>query len=358
VQTEAVTQDMLRPQQESAVTIDQQTPESWKAVLQTFIDANIYQTWSYGAVRWGAQNLSHVVLSRAGNIIAAAQLRIARLPVVGGGIAYLRWGPLCHRNGYGLDPATIAEIITLLRDEYCRQRRLALYIVPNAFRDHMRGIAYEKALARAGFRSEDRLSCYRTIVVDLTSPLELLRKQLNQKWRNQLNRSERNNLVLEVSDGNAGYRKFVELYRAMRERKSFGTSVDVDEFARIQEMLPKPERLQTFIAHEDGTPVGALVCSLLGDTAIYLLGATNERARELKASYFLHWQAMTWLKARGARRYDLGGIDPDTNPGGYHFKGGFGGNEVAFMPSYLHQGSFLSRSAVACIRWRRRATRS
>ena len=70
----------------------------------------------------------------------------------------------------------------------------------------------------------------------------------------------------------------------------------------------------------------------MGDTAIYLLGATNERARELKAAYFLQWQAMLWLKDRGARWYDLGGIDPEANPGGYHFKSGFGGNETMQLP--------------------------
>ena len=49
---------------------------------------------------------------------------------------------------------------------------------------------------------------------------------------------------------------------------------------------------------------------LVGDTAIFLLGATSEKAMELKAANFLQWQAMMWLKDRGARWYDLGGIDP------------------------------------------------
>ena len=54
--------------------------EAWSRVLLEFDDANIYQTWSYGAVRWGEKNLSHLLLKKGGEIVAAAQAGIAKLP--------------------------------------------------------------------------------------------------------------------------------------------------------------------------------------------------------------------------------------------------------------------------------------
>ena len=103
--------------------------------------------------------------------------------------------------------------------------------------------------------------------------------------------------------------------------------------------------------------IGALVCSLMGDTAIYLLGATSEKAMELKAANFLQWQAMMWLKDRGARWYDLGGIDPVANPGGYHFKSGLGGRETALLPPHLARGGLVGEVVLRGLaRWRQRRT--
>ena len=80
------------------VDVDRATPAEWSAMLDLFYDANLYQTWSYGAVRWGRKNLSHLVLKRNGEVLGMAQLRIIRPTRFNFGMAYLRWGPLCHRR--------------------------------------------------------------------------------------------------------------------------------------------------------------------------------------------------------------------------------------------------------------------
>jgi lipid II:glycine glycyltransferase (peptidoglycan interpeptide bridge formation enzyme) len=141
----------------------------------------------------------------------------------------------------------------------------------------------------------------------------------------------------------------------MRTRKQFETSVDVDEFGRIHEMLPAGQRMHTFLARKDGEAVAALVIPHIGDTGLYLLGATNEKARELKAAYFLQWSVMMWLKEHGARCYDLGGIDPEANPGGYHFKSGFNGLDVLQVPAHTCTGGWFSRAMTAFINWRHRS---
>jgi lipid II:glycine glycyltransferase (peptidoglycan interpeptide bridge formation enzyme) len=336
------------------VEVDNQTPESWMGIVAQFADSNIYQAWAYGATRWGAQNLSHLVLRHDGKLMAAAQLRIARVPVLPAGVAYLRWGPLCQKRDQNLDPKIANEMVNLLRDEYTKRRGLALQIIPNAFVSSARGNIYQKAFTGLGFKPEANASVYRTVTVDLTTPIETMRKRLDQKWRNQLNRSEKNGLIFEVSEERSAYREFTILYDGMLKRKQFESSVDVEEFGKIQDLLSGAEKMQIFLAKKESETVAALVCSLSGDTAIYLLGATNEKARELKASYFLQWQAMVWLKARGACFYDLGGIDQETNPGGYHFKTGFGGEERTQLPLHACSGGRLSSVAALLSTWRRR----
>jgi lipid II:glycine glycyltransferase (peptidoglycan interpeptide bridge formation enzyme) len=131
----------------------------------------------------------------------------------------------------------------------------------------------------------------------------------------------------------------------MVARKQFDSSVDIHEFARMNERLGPGLRMQIFLAKKSGQILAAVVCSQIGSTAIYLLGATNEAARELKAAYALHWKSMIFFKERGATFYDLGGVDPVANPGGYHFKTGFGGTEIESLQSQFSAGNVASRIA-------------
>jgi lipid II:glycine glycyltransferase (peptidoglycan interpeptide bridge formation enzyme) len=61
-----------------------------------------------------------------------------------------------------------------------------------------------------------------------------------------------------------------------------------------------------------------------------------------KGSYLLQWRMMQWLRERGCRGYDLGGVNPTRNPGVYHFKSGVGGAEVLQYPSQEISGSSWS----------------
>jgi lipid II:glycine glycyltransferase (peptidoglycan interpeptide bridge formation enzyme) len=48
----------------------------------------------------------------------------------------------------------------------------------------------------------------------------------------------------------------------------------------------------------------------------------------MNAAYLLQWAAIQKAKALGCQWYDLGGIDPEGNPGVYNFKKRMGGKEI------------------------------
>ena len=54
-----------------------------------------------------------------------------------------------------------------------------------------------------------------------------------------------------------------------------------------------------------------------------------------------------WLKQKGCKRYDLGGINLDDNPGVYHFKSGITDMEVFGMGTYETCKNMLSRWIVS-----------
>lgn len=310
--------------------VDCVTKAQWSSLLNHFEDANIYQTWSYGTVRWGERNLSHLLLKQGGEVIGMAQLRIVGVPMLRCGIAYLRWGPLWLAQGREADRSIVNSLARALREEYVRRRGLLLRVLPNAFVGSQRIQALQSAFSEFKTAPIGRANVERTFLLDLSPSLETLRKRFDQKWRNQLNRAEREGLTVEAGEGLEEYGVFSDIYKDMWEQKRFNTSVDVREFARICQDLPEGLRVKILTCRHQGVPVSSIVCSAMGNTAIYLLGATNEIGRKTKGAYLLQWSMIKWLKENGFRHYDLGGIDPVRNPGVFHFKSGLSGQDVTY----------------------------
>jgi lipid II:glycine glycyltransferase (peptidoglycan interpeptide bridge formation enzyme) len=244
-----------------------------------------------------------------------------------------------------------------LHQEYVCKRRLFLQILPNAFVESPRAVIFQSAFS--GFTTEPRTSAnlYRTFVLDLTPPLEELRRNLDKKWRNQLTRAEKNGLKVVAGIGTEAYRAFVAMYNQMRSRKTFETTVNVEEFEQIQEALPETQRMRILICEREGVPVAGVVASAMGNSAVYVLGATSDGGLDAKGSYLLQWTLVQWLKESGVRAYDLGGIDPQKNPGVYHFKSGLSGTDVCQMTPVVASNSVVSSAFTKSIRAAHNAVR-
>lgn len=340
------------------VEIDQAGSESWSELLERFDDASIYQSAAYGEVRWGSKNLSRLVLKRDAEVVSIAQIRIIRPTPLKYGIAYLRWGPLWEQRNRPLDPDVPARMAVAIEEEYAKRRNLFVRVLPNAFMGSKRADVFQAAFSRFKFESQVPDEIDRTFVLDLAPTLDELRKGLDKKWRNQLTRSEKNSLTVISGNGVEEFRAFREMYTQMRERKSFETSVDVDEFERIQAQLPESQRMRVLVCQDHGVPVAGLVASMIGNSAIYLLGATSDAGLNAKGAYLLQWNTICHLKEKGIRFYDLGGIDPKKNPGVYHFKKGFSGADVCHIQPLAASGGVISAAVMKAALGVQRAIRS
>jgi lipid II:glycine glycyltransferase (peptidoglycan interpeptide bridge formation enzyme) len=326
--------------------VDQATDSEWSAMLDQFEDANIYQTAAYGNVRWGESSLSRLVLKRDDEVVALAQFRIIRPTPLKFGMAYLRWGPLWEKKESAPDPEIAIRLAAAIRIEYLHKRKLFLRILPNAFAGSARAALFQSAFQSFAEENGNSAEIYRTFVLDLSPSLEQLRSGLDKKWRNQLTRSEKNNLTMVQGQGTEEFETFCGMYWQMRKRKSFDTRVDVEEFGRMQKILPDSQRMQTLICQENGVPVAGLVASAMGNSAIYLLGATSDGGLNAKGAYLLQWTLICHLKEKGTRWYDLGGIDPEGNPGVYHFKKGISGEDACQISPLSASESAVSSGLV------------
>ena len=82
--------------------------------------------------------------------------------------------------------------------------------------------------------------------------------------------------------------------------------------------------------HEGEVVAGAIIFKA-GDRAVYLYGATNDKALPLRAGYFMHWHIIRWLRDNTpAHWYDLGGTDGFQ--GLHQFKKGMVGDAGVITP--------------------------
>jgi lipid II:glycine glycyltransferase (peptidoglycan interpeptide bridge formation enzyme) len=316
--------------------IDTVSKSDWEKIIDQFDDATLYQTWSYGAIRWGEKNISHMLLKKNGIIRAACQVHILLSPANIFSIGYITHGPLCCRKGEKEEKEEKEEIfrnaIEAIYQEYVLKRKMYLRIIPRAFDildNNLRGILME-----AGFKRRDSIIPNKTLLNDTSLSLEDIRSQFHKTWRKNIGRAERNNFKLRDGTGDDLYNMFSDIYNEMYSRKQYKTDIDISEFYEIQKDLPANQKMHIMICMKDDVPAAGLVSSLIGNTAITILGATTDIGLKTYGAYFLRWKLFEQIKNKGLIYLDQGGIDKVKNPGGYTFKSGMGGIETSQLGIY------------------------
>ncbi|MCP3917136.1 MAG: GNAT family N-acetyltransferase [bacterium] len=335
-------------------TVDDVDRETWHATLARFSDAAIHQSWSFGAARWGAENLSRLVLERDGEVVAAAQVAQALLPtgpLLRVGIAHVKFGPMWRLAGREPEPEVYREVLRALREEYADRRGLVLRLKPWEAQDP--GDAQRELREAAGFTRRGDLPLYKTFVLDLEHSVDKLHAALKNKWRYNLRRAQRHDHQIESLDGEEGVRIFMDLYREMHVRKGYYDTSEAELFPDIHASLPEHLRPHILATRVNGEIVAMVVISLIGTTGFYLFGATSPNGRSTGASYVVHWEAVRWLKEQGCRWYDLVGAypalsTPAESEGIRQFKSGLTGKlgREVHMVDFDQCTSLKSRVAV------------
>lgn len=326
--------------------VDQCTRPEWNGMLASFPDASMYQSWDYGQIHWGRRQLSHLVLRQGDEVVAMAQVRIVRVPVLRTGIAYVRWGPLVRGRGGEWNPAIFGAALRALQLEYAIRRGLLLRIIPNVYDADSFAESTVTKLRQLNFARCSEPPPYHTTRLDLSRSEEDLRRGLRPRWRNKLKHAEAAGFRVTVDTSDRSYTEFLRAHEQMMARKRYPTTVSVEEFGRIQSSLPESLKMQVLLCEKDGCVLNALVIAPGGDTGIYVLAATSHAGLSANGACLLQWRAIRMLKEGNFRWYDLGGINPEANPGVYQFKSGIGGTETCQLGRFEYRANWASSLCV------------
>ncbi len=327
--------------------IEPLTISRWRELAGGFKDYNYRQIWEYGtacAYRLGAVS-EHIAFTSEGEVLGMTDVRIRRTPLFNAGIAYVNGGPLVRRDDPS-DSLRLWACLEALIAEFVWDRNLVLRINAPIGSSEWNG-TQAKIFSEIGFRPALAYRAYRTFILNLDRSEEELRKGFVHSWRTNLNRSEESDITLSIGTGLSLFEEFCDLYRQLITRKQFTADLDAVFYTRLQPQLTGREQFQVFIARIGNEPIAGYVTSFLGDTCTALLAATSQKGLEHRAAYRLQWAIIQEARRRKCSWYDLGGIDPENNPGVYRFKKGLGGHDVTAPGPFEIRPAGLKRYLVA-----------
>lgn len=272
------------------------------------------QLWGWGEAKRGSGwEPVRLALEENGEWAGAVQVLLWRIPKLGREIAYIPRGPV-------VDPET-PESTRLLAEvaHWAKERKVVYLRIEPAW--------HKAALGKGWKKSKHHVQLPETYVIDLTKSSEDLLAPMSHKHRQYIRKSERDGVEVSLGteqDLDAVYGIYVDTAK----RAGFG----IHGAAYYRDLLGElGERNYLYIARAEGQPVAFLWLASAGKTAYELYGGVTGRGGELKANYFLKWQAICAMKAAGYEIYDFNGR---LNEGVSRFKDGFGPDAVDYIGTW------------------------
>lgn len=174
---------------------------------------------------------------------------------------------------------------------------------------------------------------YQTFYLDLTQPSDALRAGLEQKWRNVLNKAEREALTIEWDTTAKQLPWFLKVYEQDKRRKQYEgpSSAFLQALARL--MTPSGDMvLGRVMLHGSAVSAALIVCH--GNRSTYVAGWTHDDGRKTGAHHRLLWEACGVLRNKQITHFDLGGFNDEQAKGIRDFKKGMGGSLYTLAGRY------------------------
>lgn len=303
--------------------------KEWFFLYSRVEDANLLQSWEYGDAKQseeGWEVLRYVVCNAMGDEVAILQVLKKSLPLVGCVLRCNR-GPLLLRDetrtkqsNFYTKLVSFDLLETEARKMRCRYMRVAPELLDSE--------ASHFLMKTLGFRQRKE-SPWASVKVDLEGDDAAILAGFNGKWRNCFRKGEKMGIrVVEAENSREDFFKLTTEYRKLQQDCDFeGISEGI--LRKLFFSASSSVFLRLFWAYSpdesDQNPIGGVVVCVSGDTAMYLIGFSNDTGKKMQANSVLLWYAICYAKRSGCKRFDLGGLNETTPLGVAQFKKGLNG---------------------------------
>jgi lipid II:glycine glycyltransferase (peptidoglycan interpeptide bridge formation enzyme) len=240
------------------------------------------------------------VTRRGGSVVGGALIVIKRLARLIG-VGYVARGPLMAP---GASDADIAAVLDEVERQARSHRLWHLIVQPPAG-----GEAIAAVLAARGYTSDaPDVSPSATLLIDLSRSLDAILADMSASRRRNIRQGLQ--AGLDIRPGSRGdIDTFHGLHAVSAQRQGFQPLSKAYLQAQWDALRPA-DAVELVTASHAGRMVAGIWLTLSGDTVTYRIPGWNGEEPRLQPNVACHWHAIRWAKQRGARHYDLGGIDP------------------------------------------------
>ena len=316
--------------------------DEWDDIVSDIDAFSLMQTWEFGEAKalTGPWKVSRAVFQKGDKTVGAAQVMIRIVPFINRGLVWINRAPLL-KNCDTAQSDVYINILGELKKYWVDKKKMYLRIAPPLITADGNYAIFEKA----GYLRGTETDGWASEIMDLSHSTEELRKGLQQKWRNCLNKAERLKVICETGSSNVLIEELLDDYKMLLDNKGFGTNLTPELVKTMQDLLPDSRKMLVFAGRQDREKLGSILIATYGDTCMYLIGATNNTGRKVNTNHYLIWNAACEMKRRGYRWFDVGGANPDSTPPGIlHFKRGLRGVPYRLIGEFeVYRDGFLNR---------------
>ncbi|HSH05985.1 MAG TPA: peptidoglycan bridge formation glycyltransferase FemA/FemB family protein [Anaerolineae bacterium] len=326
-----MTNDMFTLQQQEYSPADAE----WDDFVATHPHGSFLQTTAWATLKnpfgWTSRR---VWLRQDDRIVAGAQIMFRSAAFGIAKIAYIPHGPLVDWDNHDQLTVLLNEIDQAVYEHRASLLKIEPLLWQNDFpSDRWHQICQTHNL----IPDTDTIQPPRTMLIDLTPPLDDIMKSFKQKTRYNIRLAGRKDVTTRIGT-RADIPAFNKLIQSTGDRNEFG--VHTPKYYENAFDLFMPDNGALILAEYDNTPLAAIMVMTHANHAYYLYGASSNEERQRMPTYAVQWAAIEWAKERGCTHYDLWGLpdaDPDTLEdqfqdrndglwGVYRFKRGFQGD--------------------------------
>lgn len=301
------------------------TRVQWRNLLKTCPHATLLQSYYYAQAMREVkqQNIRHGLIKIDG--IAAGIVQMQEVSLFGQAIhgVSIDRGP-CWFDGFG-HASHIDSFADALNIEFPARFGRKRRFLPEFYKNN-------RLYDFKNWKKMNKSKEYKTFIVDLLPELEEIRLKLKKNWRNILNKSEKQNLFIQIDENLSTLGALLQNYMQDRIQKRYaGTSPKF--LATLAKYAAMNKECLILNAVDDGEVIASIMVFIHGRGATYQVGWTTPYGRDKGAHQLLLWEAIKILKSRSIIEFDLGGHN-DEAEGLYRFKQGLGGQEITLIGSY------------------------
>jgi hypothetical protein len=180
----------------------------------------------------------------------------------------------------------------------------------------------------------------KTFFIRIDKNDDALLASFGQQPRNRIKKAQKDGAEVFISRDPSLLDLFYESYRGTADRKHMPIVLERVQLVEGMKPLLENGRALIFAERYGETISNMIIVDPLGTPCVMLASRTkaNVEGRVPSCAQIVHFEAMKRMRDRGAKYYDFGGcegpvpIESHPNWGVWHFKWGFKGAYVTFLP--------------------------